>query len=313
MGEGVAGMPSGWPHNHKDIAQRVFTEALREHLPTWLGGLPPIVGSLPADLPMVDTSDRHADRVFITSDGWILDLELESSDDGSLDRFLMYATRLWVQHHRPLRTLVLQLGPPVTRGDRVDGGALQFGLRREYVGARDARATGARLQAKRAARDPGWTGADVLDVGFWPHMAGWDVAVEHRVRQAAEMALALPAKWAAAALACVLGMAPAAVAVAVLESLKEVRGMRSVLDVLVEEAEAAEARGESRGEARGEARGQVEGRRLALVRVLRARFGEAADPIGTRIARMDDADQLDRGLELAATADSLEAFLRGWD
>ena len=81
--------------------------------------------------------------------------------------------------------------------------------------------------------------------------------------------------------------------------------MRSVLDVLVEQAEPAEAR--------GEAHGQVEGRQCALARVLQARFGETAGAIRAHIATVDDAARLDRGLELAVTADSLAAFRRGWD
>ena len=199
------------------MAQRAFTEALPAHLSAWLGDLPPIVGALPADLPTVEASDRQADRVFVTADEWIWDLEIESGHDDALDRVLVDATRLWVRHHRPLRTLVLHLGLPTVRADRVNGGFLQYGLRWEYVGARDAVATGARLQAKRAAPTPDGTGPDVLDVGCWPHMAGWGVPLEERVRQAAEMALALPADWAAPALACVLGTAPADVAAAVLD------------------------------------------------------------------------------------------------
>ena len=237
-------MPAGWSRNHKDIAQRAFTEALGAHLPAWLGDLPPIVEQLPTDLPRVATSDRQVDRLFRTADDWLLDLEIESGHDAALDRFLQYATELWLRYHQRQRTLVLHLGPPEPLTEHVDGGWLQFGVRREYVGARDAVATGARLRAQRAAPTPAWTGPDVLDVGFWPHMAGWDVPFADRVRQAAEMPAALPPKWAPAALAGVLGTAPAAVARAVIDSLREVRGVRSGLDVLVAEAE---AEGEVRG------------------------------------------------------------------
>ena len=96
-----------------------------------------------------------------------------------------------------------------------------------------------------------------MDMRFGPHMAGR--AVRARVHQALAVAEALPPE-------------PAEVAWTVLEPLKEVRSVRSVLDVSVEEA-AAEI--EIRGEARGEACGRAEGRQCALIKVLPARFGEA--------------------------------------
>ena len=228
---------------HPDPAQRGFTAALGAYLPAWPGDRPPIGEPLPTDLPRVATSDRQVDRRFRTAADWLLDLD-ESGHDASLDRCLQYATELWLRYRRRQRTRVLHLGPPVPPAEPIDGGWHGFGVRREFVGARDGVATGARLQAKRAAPTPAWTGPDVLDVGFWPHMAGWDVPFADRVRQAAEMPAALPPKWAPAALAGVLGTAPAAVARAVIDSLREVRGVRSGLDVLVEEAE---AEGEVRG------------------------------------------------------------------
>jgi hypothetical protein len=57
----------------------------------------------------------------------------------------------------------------------------------------------------------------------------------------------------------------------------------------------------------------VEGRQRALVTVLQARFGEEAAACPARIAAVDDADRLERGLQLAITADSLAAFLHAWD
>ncbi len=80
----------------------------------------------------------------------------------------------------------------------------------------------------------------------------------------------MPAPWTEAAVACVVGMAPAELAVTVLEWLKEVHAVRSVLDVVVEEAE---ARGEQRGEAHGEERGKVEGLQTAVRQTLLRRFG----------------------------------------
>ena len=80
----------------------------------------------------------------------------------------------------------------------------------------------------------------------------------------------MPAPWTEAAVACVVGKAPAERAVTVLEWIKEVHAVRSVLDVVVEEAE---ARGEQRGEAHGEERGKVEGLQTAVRQTLLRRFG----------------------------------------
>jgi hypothetical protein len=65
------------------------------------------------------------------------------------------------------------------------------------------------------------------------------------------------------------------------------------------------------GEVMGAARGKAEGEAAALLRVLRARFGAVPDELAGRILQAADLPQLERWLDLASTAASLDAFRQG--
>ncbi len=71
-------------------------------------------------------------------------------------------------------------------------------------------------------------------------------------------------------------------------------------------------KGEERGRIEGKAEGKAEGLRIAkqqsIVRVLRVRFGGAADRVGGAIGSITDPSRLDHLVELAAVAKSLEEF-----
>ena len=304
--ENVKGWSMPWSRMHKDIAQRQVTDALAAHFSAWYGqGLPAIAEVLPTDLPAVHVTDRRVDRLFRLVDGSLLDLEFQTAADPVVDRFLDYAVDLWHRYHSPLQTVVLHLGPPPAPPlpSRIEGGWLQFQLERTFVGARDGAATWQRLQAKQASGPAAdWTGVDVLDVALLPYMRDPAATAAARVGRAIQVAAAMPSPWAEAAVACVVGMAPAELAVLVLKWLQEVRSVRSVLDVVVEEAE---QRGEARGEQRGEARGKVEGLQAAVRQTLLQRFGHASRATRTQVAAIDDADQLLALLDAVVSATSL--------
>jgi hypothetical protein len=50
----------------------------------------------------------------------------------------------------------------------------------------------------------------------------------------------------------------------------------------------------------------IQGKREALLRVLAAKFGPLPESVTTRVEAMDSTDELDRCLERAVTASSLE-------
>lgn len=72
----------------------------------------------------------------------------------------------------------------------------------------------------------------------------------------------------------------------------------------------AEARGEARGEERGEARGQLRGEAKAILMVLKARSVAIADEQRDRIAQCSDPALIERWLERAGTATTIDEVFR---
>lgn len=331
MHENLKGWGMAWSRMHKDVAQRHVTEALAAHFSEWYGeDLPAIAEVLPTDLPAIHVTDRRVDRLFRLVDDSLLDLEFQTSAEPTVDRFLDYAVDLWHRYHSPLRTVVLHLGPPppAPPPSRIEGGWLQFRLERAFFGARDGEATWQRLAAKKlAGLAADWTGVDVLDAALLPYMRDPATTAAARMERAIQVAAAMPPTWSAAAVSCVLGMAPAELAATVLDWMQEVRSVRSVLDLLIEEAEArgearsqqlaeqrgeqrGEARGEQRGEARGERRGEVRALQFAVRRTLLQRFGPASREARAQMDQIDDPDRLLALLDVAVASPTLADVAR---
>ena len=78
---------------------------------------------------------------------------------------------------------------------------------------------------------------------------------------------------------------------------------KSMADVLIERGR---IEGLAEGRTEGLAEGRTEGRQLALVRLLRRRFGDVPAEIVAAVESTTEADQLDQWLDRAVTADSLD-------
>lgn len=87
--------------------------------------------------------------------------------------------------------------------------------------------------------------------------------------------------------------------------------MRTIKDVWIDEGIArGRAVGKAEGKAEGQAEGKAEGGALAILQVLRVRFGAPAEELRARIFAIRDGDALLRLVGVAASADSLETFAR---
>jgi predicted transposase YdaD len=70
------------------------------------------------------------------------------------------------------------------------------------------------------------------------------------------------------------------------------------------------AEGKIEGKAEGKMEGKAEGKVEAILRVLRKRFGELPERLTASVRACADVDRLDRGLDAALDAATLDQFLQ---
>lgn len=257
--------------------------------------LPPIVGPLPTDLPLLTARSREADYVFSLADGSLLHLEFQTKrEKGDLARFAEYNLALHLHYDEaPVRTVVLW-GPAVRRmaQDYVMG---SLTLRPDHVLLGEEDGTG-QLEVLAAKVEHGekLNDEDRLTLALLPLMRQRrplsDRVVVETIKTVAE---ALPREE----------RTPTVEALAVLARLlmdeaqiRELLGVLTMTNAMKELNEMiddalrrglAEGRVEGRveGEAKGKAEGELEGYRAGLRVLVRARFGKAPDALEARIAR----------------------------
>ena len=205
----------------KDVIQKLIVTVHRDAAIAWLGlDVPPVVDTLSPDIPVIEIHENLLETVFLTEDGCLLHLEFQTNPIASLDRFLAYATALGLRHHRPVRTVVVNLFARKELPASLDWGSLRYTVQHIFVGDRDADATLRRLRAKAPAA---WDLTDDLDTAFLPFMHS-----PHSQQALLEQAVALAAnprlpkthrQYASALLS---GMTVAFIPPEVLKFLKEV-------------------------------------------------------------------------------------------
>ena len=159
-------MPSSISRQAKDVIQKLIVTIHRDAAIAWLGlDAPPIIDVLSPDLPVLEIHENLLESVFLTEDGSLLHLEFQTNPIPSLDRFLAYATALVLRHHRPIRTVVVNLFAQRDLPTADDWGSLHHRVQHIFIGDRDADATLGRLCAQG---QEAWDLED--DLAFLPFM-----------------------------------------------------------------------------------------------------------------------------------------------
>jgi len=167
-----------------------------------------------------------------------------------------------------------------------------FNVQNILVGREDGDAALRRLHEKAARGEP-FTPADRIDLVLSPLMRQRR-SLNDVLPDAVELANHLPEGQQGPTAAALIGLTYHYVDEDLVKAILEDLSMANPLQTLIAEREAeAEARGEARGE------------RLALRKVLQARFGSLPEPVERRIAAAD-ARELESLLDAAAIAESLD-------
>jgi hypothetical protein len=283
----------------KDILRRKKLSVVGNGLIERFGlDLPPIVGQLPSDLPVLEVRAQQADLLHLLADDSLLDTECQSSyayED--LLRFGDYSWSAFRQHNKRTRTLVLY-GPAVTvePPTEVDAGGHVFRLTQVLLSKQDGDAALARLERKVARGEP-LDAVDRVDLALMAHRR----PLEEVVAEVLPVVRALPASEQAEMVGTIIGLGytgrEESVAMALLEAFK----MANALEELIAEGI---VQGRQEGLAAGRQEGQVEGKRAALRRLVERRFGPPPPVLEQRIAAADEA-ALDELFDRAITIETL--------
>jgi hypothetical protein len=287
----------------RDILQKQLCDVLGDGLFARFGlDLPRIVGSLPADLPVIEVRAQYLDRLFDLEDDSLADVELQSTyvyED--LLRFGDYSWAAFRKHRKRVRTIVLY-GPAVTTEPPrvVEAGGHTFRLTNILLSRQDGDAALARLLGKTARGAP----LDALDrvdlalIALLPHsppLADVADAVLPVVRTLTRMEQI-------EAIGTIIGLGyhylEASLATVLLERFK----MANALEELIAEGI---LQGREEGLEKGRAEGLLDGERGALRLLLERRFGQVPHLVAQTIANADKS-ALDAMFERAITAPSTD-------
>ena len=260
--------------------------------------LPPVVRYFPTELPFADIHLEQLDSIFELEDERLLRLEFQSEHRGdTLPRFLVQDALLYQRHRRRLATVVIYGAGINTAADGISAGAIEYSVSNIFIGRQDGEATYRRL-TDQVAQTGGLSAEDRLDLIFLPLMRHIRPRNEI-VRDALELARALPEEQQGQALASLLGLGHRFLNEAELDTLVEGLMTTTLGQRLVE-----------RGIEQGIERGIEQGMRTSLLRVLAERFGPLTAQLGEHVGKIDDVQRLETLLARAVSARSIEEFSR---
>jgi hypothetical protein len=157
------------PRTSTDIVAKHLTQACTGTVLESLG-IPQfdIVRVLPTEFARVMIRRHHLDMVFETRTRTIVDLEFQSTEERSLERFLSYATALYEKFQRPIRTVVLYTRHVDHAPDMLDMGGARYHVENVFLYQMDGDAV-LNSVAEHLAQGT-WSAADRIQLAFAYHM-----------------------------------------------------------------------------------------------------------------------------------------------
>ncbi len=279
--------------------------------------LPRIVRAVAAEVQQNAPRSLRPDRFFELANGEYAHFEFQTNGAtrADMDRFLEYDGLMWRRVHRRIHTVVFYAGRPVrTAPGGAAAGSITYRVTNVFLNRMDGEAVLAGLEAKVRARRALAAG-DHLRLALCMLMRHERGALLGAARRAAVLLRSVAdararevCGWAAYGAAAEVGASRRVLDE--LSELMEMAGMTRLRDHLIA---TGEAKGREEGREEGREDGRAEGRAESLLIVLRARHGHAAEPLAPRIRGERRTPVLDRWLELAAEAPTLEAFVRAME
>ena len=257
----------------KDILLKRLADGLRGGFPAALGlDLPPIVGALPAELPVLSVRAERPDNLFRLADAAIVQFEFQMKrNPDDLERF--YRTQFAVAEHYqcPVHTVVLY-GPEVAEApDTLDRGSAVFRVTNVYIGAMDGEAVVAMLRERLAAGQP-LSEVERARLKLLPLMRQRRPLIEV-LHEVAVLARGLPREEREETLGTMIGLAYNYLGPEMSEQLLEVLTMANALENLIADTLV---------------RGRTEGMRDLVRGAVERRFGPPSAALERRIAGADE-------------------------
>ena len=268
--------------------------------------LPPVVAAIPTERFIVRR--RVVDVGFRLANDTYVDIEeITGNHRADLYHVLVGAAILAEEHQRPVDVVMLYTDPVRCAPDTLDCGSLHLRVRNVFGADLDGDAVLAAAQTKVAA-GVALQSEDTMALAFLGIMRHSRRPLADALREALRLAATLPTereREGCAAAVVMLGQRRlGAEEIAELLEVFAVAAprMQDVLERIGRE------KGRAEGEAKGRAEGKAEGKAEDLLRVLRRRCGEPADPVARRVSAERDLATLDRWLDLALTCSNLDDF-----
>jgi Domain of unknown function (DUF4351) len=271
-----------------DIVLKYTAEALGGALFERFGlPFPPIVAGLPSELPHLRVGSQQTDMLFRLADDSILHLEFQTTRrSGDLIRFAVYHLAVFERYGRPVHTVVLYGAGIRSAADTLETGMLTFRVQNLLVGQEDGDAVLRRLHEK-ATHGELFTPTDRVDLILSPLMRHTRPTAEV-ARDAARLTVHLPQEQREMTVGALIGLSYPAISKDVVTAILEELGMTALSQAFLED-------------------GKIEGKRDALRRILRRRFGALPETLERRIDAAD-MTQLDDLIDRAITVESLDAL-----
>ena len=283
----------------KDILLKRLADGLRGGFPAALGlDLPPIIGALPAELPVLSVRAERPDNLFRLADAAIVQFEFQMKrNPDDLERF--YRTQFAVAEHYRCRVhTVVLYGPDVAEApDTLDRGSAVYRVTNVYVGAMDGEAVVAMLRERLAEGRP-LSEEERARLKLLPLMRQRRPLIEV-LHEVAVLARGLPREEREEreeTLGTMIGLAYNYLGPEMSEQLLEVLTMANALENLIADTLV-----------RGRTEGRTEGMRDLVRGVVERHFGPPSAALERRIAGADErtlAGILDR-LAAASRAEDL--------
>jgi hypothetical protein len=259
--------------------------------------LPPVVRYFPTDLPVADVHLEQLDSVFELEDGRLLHLEFQTIHrKETLPRFLVYDAYLYERYRRPIATIVIYGAGVAAASGEIAGGAIHYNVSNILLGQQDGEMTLRRLSTL-VEKGAGLKSEDRLDIVFLPLMQHQRPRREV-VAETIALARRLPERQQRQAVASLIGLGHRFLAQTELDTLLEGLMSTNLGQRLIE---------------RGIEQGREEGVALAretVLQVLALRFGSLPPSIATRLAAVNDVQELKHLRDAAFSGASLDEFTR---
>ena len=151
----------------KDVLSKYLFGAFPEDAFSALGwpGLH-LTRALPTEL--IEVYQGTTDFVWESTDRSIVHIEFQAQKEPTLYRFLVYDALLAQRYHRPIRTLVLNIGPVTTAPEFLDSGSVRYTVDNLYLNRIDGEAVLALVTDHLATGH--WTPEDRVRLAFAWHL-----------------------------------------------------------------------------------------------------------------------------------------------